>query len=130
MVGDPGMIGVADKLQIGGAVVGDHPVAVVEVVAGRDGETGANDIDEAMQFVVGSAGFNNDVAFAVQGAGARRAPKQLGVARGRTRPQLDSAELTLPGAGGLTTGPIQRWRGQGSLQVRRPLAEGEPGRRI
>ena len=34
------MIAVADKLQIGGAVVGDHPVAVVvDVVAGRDGFT-------------------------------------------------------------------------------------------
>ena len=39
VVGEPGMIGVADELQIGGAVVGDHPVAVVDVVAGRDGFT-------------------------------------------------------------------------------------------
>ena len=122
--------GMGKGLEVVRAVVGSDSVNVVDVVMWRDGHVIGELPDGAVHVDAVESVLESHVALAEGNGEARSKAVGLAGERSGCRLETDSAELTLPGASGLTTGPIQRWRGQGSLQVRRPLAEGARGRRI
>ena len=122
-------VGAAGKgLEVAGAVVSDIAVNVVDVPVRWNGEPGSDFINEAVQPDAAERSGDPDVAIGVGAASVAATARASRQAGAQTRLETDPAELTLAGAGEWTTGPGQRWPGQGGPQVLRPRAEAGRGR--
>ena len=99
---------VRESLEVGRAIVGNVAVSVMDVMERRDWQTGGELIDNPMKEFHVALAREAQVAKAVNtyetmlGAAAGLGQREV------ARSEIDSAELTLTGAGGLTTGPMQR----------------------
>ena len=121
--------GMGKGLEVVRAVVVFDSVNVVDVVTWRDGPVIGKLPDGAVHVGAVESVRESHVACAV-GIGEARSKLvgSAGVCLG-CRLEIDSAELTLPGASEWTTGPGQRLRWQGCLQALHRRAEGGQGQR-